>query len=363
MTAEEIRALIEETRRLRGELATVEVKAAAGGLPVRPVRETMSAFANGTGGVILLGVDENSGYAVVGVPDPGRLQREISDLAAEFEPPLRPEITVAELDHRVVVAVEIDEVPSAAKPCFYRPSGLPAGAFVRVGPSNRRMTEYEVQNHLGARSQPTFDIEPITDASLDDLDRPKLDAYLARLATVRPRAAAVDLPFAQRLAQLGITRQIDAVHRPTLAGVLTFGRYPQSHAPQLMITFVQYYGVDEVEPGPRGERFLDNRRFEGSVDVMIDSAVAHILASIRKSSLIDGLFRRDIPEYPEVAIREAVVNAVAHREYSPYLRGSYIQLRLFADRLEIQSPGGLFGGVTVETSNGNNRPATHVSSG
>jgi ATP-dependent DNA helicase RecG len=116
-----------------------------------------------------------------------------------------------------------------------------------------------------------------------------------------------------------------------------------------MITFVQYYGVDESEPTPRGERFLDNRRFEGAVDNIIKAAVDHVLSSIRRSSLIDGLFRRDIPEYPEVAIREAIINAMAHRDFNPYLRGSSIRIRLYADRLEIQSPGGLFGGVTVET--------------
>ncbi|MDD2851439.1 MAG: ATP-binding protein [Desulfuromonadaceae bacterium] len=73
------------------------------------------------------------------------------------------------------------------------------------------------------------------------------------------------------------------------------------------------------------------------------------MASIRKGSLIEGLYRRDIPEYPEEAIREAIVNAVAHRDYSNFARGSYIQIRLFADRMEIQSPGGLYGTVTLET--------------
>ena len=69
---------------------------------------------------------------------------------------------------------------------------------------------------------------------------------------------------------------------------------------------------------------------------------------MRKSSLIEGLFRREIPEYPREAFREALCNAVAHRDYSSYVRGSYIQVRMFADRLEVQSPGGLFGNVTVE---------------
>lgn len=94
---------------------------------------------------------------------------------------------------------------------------------------------------------------------------------------------------------------------------------------------------------------MDNRKFEGTIPEIVESTVKHVLANIRKSSLIEGLWRRDIPEYPEEAVREAVVNAVAHRDYSHFVRGSYIQIRLFADRLEIQSPGGLYGNVTIET--------------
>jgi ATP-dependent DNA helicase RecG len=81
---------------------------------------------------------------------------------------------------------------------------------------------------------------------------------------------------------------------------------------------------------------------------MIDGAVSYVMAGMRKGSLIRGVTRQDIPEYPEVALREAIVNAVAHRDYSPFVRGSHIQVRMFADRLEVQNPGGLYGGVTVD---------------
>ena len=114
------------------------------------------------------------------------------------------------------------------------------------------------------------------------------------------------------------------------------------------VTLIRFYRTSETERTPRGERFLDNRKVEGPVLVMVSETVNHVLASICKSNLIDGLFRSDVPEYPEEAVREAVLNAVAHRDYSPYVRGSYIQVRLFAERLEVQSPGGLFGNVTEE---------------
>jgi ATP-dependent DNA helicase RecG len=82
---------------------------------------------------------------------------------------------------------------------------------------------------------------------------------------------------------------------------------------------------------------------------MIDAAKAYILAHVRSRTLVTGLFRQDIPEYPRAAVREALLNAVAHRDYSGYKRGSQVQVKLFADRLEVRSPGGLFGDVTVDT--------------
>jgi ATP-dependent DNA helicase RecG len=127
-----------------------------------------------------------------------------------------------------------------------------------------------------------------------------------------------------------------------------FGVYPQIFELQLFIAYLQYYGTTTTEEAPSGERFLDNRKFEGTIKEIIDGTVAYVMASMRKGSLIRGVYRQDIPEYPEVALREAIVNAVAHRDYSQFVRGSHIQVRMFADRLEVENPGGLYGRVTVD---------------
>lgn len=350
MTRDELLELIAEVQRHPSELVDIEVKAARGGTP-RRLFEALSAFANHTGGgVLLLGLDEDRAFEVVGIGNVQRLQEDIASLAAsDMEPVLRPEFTVEMIEGKTVVAVEVPEVPATQKPCYYKPAGLPGGAYIRVGPSNRRMSDYEVFGYHSARGQPTFDTDPVPGATLDDLDRSKLDAYVARLRQARARPAYLDRPFPEVLTHLRIVQMVEGVPRPTLAGLLVFGTYPQQFEPQLVITYLQYYGTTEEEKAPSGARFLDNQKFEGTIPEMVEDAVTHVLANIRKSSLIDGVFRRDIPEYPQEAIREAIVNAVAHRDYSHFVRGSYIQVRLFADRLEIQSPGGLYGNVTEET--------------
>lgn len=350
MTREELLQLIAEAQQHQCELDDVEVKSAQQGTPQR-LFESLSAFANRTGGgVILFGIEEKKNFEIVGVGNTHQLQEKISNLvASQMEPALRPEFTVIEVEGKTILAIEVYELPAEQKPCFYKPAGLQKGSYIRVGNTNRLMIDYEIFGYVSTRTQPTFDEEPVKDATIEDLDREKINEYLEQLRRTRPQAIYLNQSFEQVLKQLRIIREVNGIMCPTLAGLLVFGKYPQSFEPQLMITFLQYYGTTETEKTPRGERFLDNRKFEGRIPEMVESAVNYALTSMRKSSLIEGLWRRDIPEYPAEAVREAIVNAVAHRDYSNYVRGSYVQIRLFADRLEIQSPGGLYGNVTVET--------------
>ena len=349
MNLVELRKLIEEIKSAQSESDTVEVKTARGGTP-RRLYEALSAFSNHTGGgIILFGLDETKDFSIVGVEDAQKLQEDVTSLASvNMEPALRPQFTVDDIDGLTVVAAEIDEVSASQKPCFYKTAGLPKGAYLRVGNTNRQMTEYEVFGYLSGREQPTDDEDIVPDASLEDLDNSLIDTYLDRFRQIRPRAGFLNNDKEEIFLRLRIAAKDDEVIRPTLAGLLTFGKYPQEFYPQLMITFVQYFGITEDERTPQGARFVDNRRFEGPITEMVDEAETYIMSAMRKSSLIEGMFRRDITEYPRESLRESIANAVAHRDYSPYVRGSYIQIRMFADRLEVQSPGGLFGNVTVD---------------
>ena len=345
----ELRQIVSEIRSTQSESDTIEVKTARGGTPKR-LYEAMSAFANRTGGgIILFGLDESRNFSIAGVGNAHQLQEEITSLASDnMEPALRPEFTIDEIDGKTIVAVEIDEVPASQKPCFYKTAGLPKGAYLRVGNTNRQMTEYEVFGYLSGRGQPTHDEETVPDASLENLDNALIETYIERLRQIRPRAGFLKNSREEILLRLKIAAKDNGAIRPTLAGLLMFGKYPQEFFPQLMITFVQYFGTTEDEKTPQGARFVDNRRFEGPITEMLSEAETYIMSAMRKSSLIEGMFRRDIMEYPRESVRESIANAVAHRDYSPYVRGSYIQIRMFADRLEVRSPGGLFGNVTVD---------------
>jgi ATP-dependent DNA helicase RecG len=346
----ELHELIRQVQQHRMEPDAIEVKTARGGTP--KVFDSLSAFANRPGGgVILFGLDERQGFAVVGVGNAQRVQEEVAGWARdEMEPPVTVEFTVDEIEGHTVLALEVSEIPNERKPCFYKPKGLRGngGAYIRCGGTDRSMTDYEIFGYVSGRTQSRFDEDVMTEATLEDLDLARLKAYVDQLRASRPQAGYLDSPLEEVLKRLAVCKQIDDQVNPTLAGLMMFGKYPQEFFPQLMITFVQYYGTIEGEHTPRGERFVDNQRFEGPVPEMIERTLTYVMTSMRKSSLIDGLLRQDIPEYPQEALREAIANAVAHRDYSSHVRGSYVQVRMFANRLEIQSPGGLYGNVTID---------------
>ncbi len=348
LDAQQVQELIEGLQTRRLELCDVEAKTAASELP--RLHESLSALSNQRGGgVILLGVDENKGFAVTGVQDVAKMQADIVSLAADsMEPPIRVEPSVTRFGGQIVLAAEVPECDPARKPCYVKTAGLYKGSYVRVGASNRRMSDYEIYLCISARKQPRNDVEPVREASLDDLEHTLVDEYVALRHKAMPRLHLQEMPRGRQLTTLRIAVEQDGLVYPTLAGVLMFGKYPQQFFPSLVVTFLRFAGTDETTPGPHGERFLDNRKFEGRIPELLNDTLNRIEAQMQTRALITGLLRQDIPEYPVVAIREALVNAVAHRDYSDYVKGSYIQVRMFADRLEIQSPGGLYGAVTED---------------
>jgi len=347
VTHDQLLDLIADLQAHASELGDLEVKSARGGTPAH-LYEDISGFANCDGGALVFGVDERRGFDVLGVADAQQLQSDVATNSAQLSP--QPVVAVSRhlVEGKDVVVAEVDPLPPSRRPIHLK-SKDETHAWVRVGNSTQRMSPYQVFGYLSARSQPTLDEEPIAAASLEDLDADGLDAFVEQLRRQRPKARFLRPTLQETVAALGIVCESEGVPRPTLGGLLCFGRYPQQFEPQLVITFMQFAGVSEQDKGTRGERFLDNQKFEGPALEMIDEAEAHIMSRIATAARIDGLLRTDIPEYPRAAIREALVNAVAHRDYSGFVRGSQVQVKLFADRLEVRSPGGLFGDVTVGT--------------
>jgi ATP-dependent DNA helicase RecG len=149
------------------------------------------------------------------------------------------------------------------------------------------------------------------------------------------------------LRTLRVTRADSLVERPTVAGLICLGEFPQQFLYQARIQFTMYAGPNVTDRDIAGARYLDAREFDGPAQEMIDSAVTTILQALRSPLHVDGTQHTRTEELPREALREALVNAIAHRDYGPYQIGNVIQVFLFSDRLEIRSPGGLHGGARI----------------
>jgi len=190
------------------------------------------------------------------------------------------------------------------------------------------------------------DLQIVEGAGLGDLDAALLDDYRQRLAERRPGSGLETLPLEMLLLRVGAANRQGKRIRPTVAGILFFAADPQRFFPSLTTTFLHFPGTTISRQDDEAPLYLDNRELTGPVPEMIEDARAAIYQATRKEAVVEGFVRHDVTEYPEFAVREAVVNAVAHRDYRR--TGSFIQIRLFSDRLEVQNPGGLTGGVTVD---------------
>lgn len=344
MDALALRNLVTQLRRLGADHAEVEAKRARRGVP-QELGRSIVAFANKHGGVVLLGVDERSGFAVTGVDEPAVAEARLGELcSAEIEPPVRAEIASHRVENAWVVVAEIPAIDPMHAPAYLRAKGLPAGAYVRVGDGDRQMSAYEVHLLLSRRSQPREELQPVPEATPGDLDADAVDAYVKRMRRTRPRA------FAERDDEtvLRMTRVVvdaDGGPAPTLAGLLAFGVFPQQFFPQVNLTFVAYPAVERGVPGPDGERFLDNATCDGAVPDMVECALRRLRSNMRRAAVVRGAGRSDVWEYPIPALREAVVNALVHRDFSAGALGAQVQVELYPDRVVVRNPGGLYGSV------------------
>lgn len=181
-------------------------------------------------------------------------------------------------------------------------------------------------------------------ATMDVLDTNALAKYLFDLKAGKPNLGKLEDGNIYEL--MSITRN----GMLTLSAVLLFGLYPQAYFPQLCITAVSVPGTVIGDVDSEGARFIDNERIEGSFTTMLDSALQFVKRNMRTKTIVNPTTgkREDKSDYPLTAIREAIINALVHRDYSIHTEGMPIQIIMYEDRLEIHNPGGLYGRINID---------------
>ena len=301
--------------------------------------DELAAFANAVGGVLVLGIEDRT-RRITGIPlsHLDAAERLVAEIAQDsISPPLVAEIHKLELpgpDAALIHVLRID-VPRGL---FVHQS--PGGYLRRIGSSKRQMEPDYLARLFEQRSRSRmrdFGTQVIVGASVDDLDPRLVDRFRGEISDDDRATALLKLDM--------VAEDESGTRRPTVAGVLLGTRFPQRWLPQAFIQAMAYRGasIGEALDEPRYQ--LDAKDLDGPLDDQIAYACRFVARNQRvEASKMMG--RRDWPQYDLAAMFEAVVNAVAHRDYS--IRGAKVRLRMFTDRIELSSPGMLMNGMTVD---------------
>ena len=180
-------------------------------------------------------------------------------------------------------------------------------------------------------------------ATESDLDQAVVDAILSAESLRHTRSMTGAATREEKMQRLNI---IDGRGGVRLAGLLAAGTYPQQFFPRFAVDVVAYPGVEKGVGG--AVRYLDRVICEGPLHEQIDSATAAVMKNLRTAGIVEGVGRIDVPEIPAIVVREAIANAVVHRDYGAALSGTAVTVDVFDDRVVVTNPGGLWGGKTLE---------------
>lgn len=339
----ELKKLITKILRKKIETPNIEFKSAKEGSPER-LYDTFSSFSNTDGGIIIFGIDEKNNYDLCGVKNPSLLEKKIVEQAKEMEPVVRPVITICDYNGKSIVSAEIAEMDSISKPCYYLGKGKSKGSYIRIGEADLPMTEYEIYSYDAFKYKTEDELR--TSSRIDEsiFDKIQLDGFIANVISIKTNFVNIDKK--SLLILNGIT---DKNENPTVCGIMLFGKYPQYLSPNLDIVAVVCATEKYAEENNVGERFIVNKRLDGTIPQMLETAIAFVQKNMAISTIVDETgHRKDVSEYPIKAIREIILNALIHRDYSIHTENEPIHIEMYPDRIEISNPGGLYGRFTLD---------------
>lgn len=292
-----------------------------------PIARTACAFANTAGGTLLIGIEDRSS-AVVGVQDPLDAEERLANMIADsITPRILPDIDIIPWRDTHVIALRVHPGPS--RPYHLTQAGPEAGVYVRVGSTNRRAdAQLTAELARGARNE-SFDEQPLRDHGVDAIDRQAVRDAFAGVREVRARD----------LRTLRLTTEHQGREVPTIGGLLLFGEQRLEHFPDAWVQAGRFKGATKAA-------IVDSADIRCHPHAAVEQAFAFVRRNTALAFAVHGGARRiEVPEYPPEAVREAIINAVVHADYSQ--RGAPVRLAIYDDRLEVESPGLLVPGLTI----------------
>lgn len=288
--------------------------------------KTLVAFANSAGGKLVVGVADDR--QVLGGADPLADEERICNLIADsIAPRLLPNVELATVDGRTLLLVEV--FPSSSRPHYLKALGPEAGVFVRLGSTNRQVDAALLSDLRRSAEGIDFDELPMLGLTAKDLD---LDGAARLLQHKTPLDQ-------QALQSLRLLRVEQGQLVPTQGAVLLFGRQREQYFPSAWIQCGRFRGTDKVD-------IFDQAEIHDHLPLAVDAIELFLKKHAFKSAEFSGMRRKDEWSIPLTMLREAIINALVHSDYSQ--RGTPIRIAFFDDRIDVESPGMLLPGMTID---------------
>ncbi|MDZ7268269.1 MAG: putative DNA binding domain-containing protein [candidate division KSB1 bacterium] len=285
---------------------------------------TLCAMANAQGGTIVLDIRAASGEGAAA--NPVEPEAMLARISAALQPAVIPEIEIPEHETGGIAVVRVPEAP-------LKPVAVNGKCFQRAGARNLLLSAAEIARlHLQSVNR-SWDAMPCESAQFADLDPDKIQRFLQIRSEQRRPVSDAATPLAEQLEQLGLLQR----GRPTMAAVLLFGRNPQAHLAQARIKAGRFKGETVI---------VDEQEITGTLFEQIEQAFAFIQKHLTVRLVISGqLQREDVWDYPLPALREGLINAICHRDYTAVMA---TQIRIYDDQLLIWNPGSLPPNLQIE---------------
>ena len=315
----------------KGESETLEFKESTG--EWKEIIKTISAFSNTKGGYILIGVSDKGTIKGVQVG-----KKTIEDLTNKIkentDPKIFPEISVKNTRKGKLILIKVRENKSKPVFAFDR-------AYKRVGKSTLKVTSEEIRKMAIENKKNYWDEQICEGATLENIDEKQIKWYLERRAEIRRVKKPEKMDLKTLLINIKSAKEINKKIKITNAGVLFFAKYPQRFILQSQLRLARFAGQTSTRD------FLDRLDCSGTLREMVESAENFIKKTIKFYGFrTEFNFRRiDKMEYPLKALREAIINAIIHRNYE---EPADTRVLIFNNRIEVVNPGGFPEGVTPE---------------
>ena len=288
----------------------------------RQVVESLAAFATSKGGVVRIGIGPKGEQFGIRIGK-GTLEDLSNKIKQNTDPPQYPSITVEGSEESAIIVIRIEESPIKPVWAFGRP-------LKRVGRTNQHLSREGAQQMVEATTGRTWDALPSESFPLKEASKEYVRDF-------QKKVGQTQVPVQTLLKNLSLMTNDG---KPCNGAVLLFGRNPQQSFPEAQVKCARFAGTSSV-------RFLDEMTIEGNLLNQLENALKFVARNTQREIRITGRPEREIiPEYPEAAIREAVTNAICHRDYAAV---GTIQIRIYDDRLEVWNPGTLSPSLTIES--------------